>query len=389
MAGGEGEPASPAGGVTLRVTWAQALAWRMRRHFLDPIGDVTLTEVVRRLCGVQAQVASSAELAIRLRQKRSEPGEVAGALANGDLIKTWAMRGTLHYVTPEDAGIYLSLLAAGRSWEVPSWQKYFGMEPGDFDEMRVVARDALDGRSLTREELSAAMVKRPRLRHIGQEMASGWGTLLKPLAWQGDLCFGPSRGNRVTFMRPDQASRRWAGLPEPNEAAPRAITAYLGAYGPATVDGFGHFLSRGRVSKRSLRTWFRALDDRVTQVDVDGDSAYVLAEHADELAATKPTNTIRLLGGFDQWVLGPGTEDPHVVPQPFRRLVSKQSGWIAPIAVRGGVVAGTWELHGNALHIGWFASGRAPSKAAFADEVARLASMIGRDLEFEIATVRA
>jgi hypothetical protein len=375
--------------VTLRVTWPQALAWRMRRQFLDPLGDGQLTDVVSRLCGVQAQVASSAELAIRLRQWRSKQGEVAEALARGDLIKTWAMRGTLHYLTPEDAGIYLSLLAAGRSWEVPSWQKYFGMRPGDFDEMRVVARDALDGRALTREELAAAMVKRPRLRHIGKEMASGWGTLLKPLAWQGDLCFGPSQGNRVTFMRPDQASSRWAGVPPPDEAAPRAIAAYLAAYGPTTIDRFSNFISRGRVSKRSLRAWFGGMADRVVEVDVDGEAAFILADHAHELAATKPTKAVRLLGGFDQWVLGPGTEDSHVIPSARRRTVSKQSGWIAPIVVAGGAVAGTWELDRHVIRVGWFAESGRLAKRGLTQEAGRLAAIIGRELTVEAATVPA
>ena len=88
----------------VEVSWAQALAWRMRRHELDPIGRLALPELVRRLSGIQAQVASSAELAVRVRSTAIEAGDVGRALAAGDLIKTWAMRGTLHLLTPEDAG---------------------------------------------------------------------------------------------------------------------------------------------------------------------------------------------------------------------------------------------------------------------------------------------
>ena len=40
----------------------------MRRHLLDPIGRLSVPDVVGRLCGVQAQVASSAELAVRVRR---------------------------------------------------------------------------------------------------------------------------------------------------------------------------------------------------------------------------------------------------------------------------------------------------------------------------------
>src|SRR5690242_10629133 len=117
----------------LEVGWGQALAWRMRRHELDPVGRRSAPEVVRRLSGVQAQVASSAELAIRVRSAAVGPGAVATALQRGDLIKTWAMRGTLHLLTPEDAGACLSLLAAGRPWERPAWQRYFQMDPATME----------------------------------------------------------------------------------------------------------------------------------------------------------------------------------------------------------------------------------------------------------------
>ena len=54
------------------------------------------------------------------------------------------MRGTLHLLTPEDAGAFLSLIAAGRSWERPSWQRYFGVTAKSMDLLREVAREALD-----------------------------------------------------------------------------------------------------------------------------------------------------------------------------------------------------------------------------------------------------
>jgi hypothetical protein len=64
----------------------------MERQLLDPVGTLSVPKVVRRLCGVQAQVASSAELAVRVRRQQSRPGDVERALADGRLIKTWAMR---------------------------------------------------------------------------------------------------------------------------------------------------------------------------------------------------------------------------------------------------------------------------------------------------------
>ena len=372
--------------MAVGVSWEQALAWRMRRQLLDPVGRVSSAEVVARLCGVQAQVASSAELAIRVRRERSRRGDVAHALRDGRLIKTWAMRGTLHLLAPDKGGNFLSLIASGRSWERPSWQRYFGVTPRQIQTLRRAAREVLADGPLTREELVAAIVKRRGLSHVGDALRSGWGTLLKPLAWNGDLVYGPSQETRVTFMRPEDASSHWTGVPEPEEAAPVAIAAYLRAYGPSTVDAFGNWLAGGWFGKRQLRVWFVALEPELAEVDVEGTRAYVLAADVDELLDTSPSSAVRLVPGFDQYVLGPGTGDANVVPAARRAVVSRQAGWISPVVIAGGRVAGTWELDGEDARISWFREAGKPPRAALGAEVERLSSILDRDLQPVVTT---
>lgn len=366
--------------MVVRVSWDQALAWRMSRQLLDPVGQLPVEDVVRRLCGVQAQVASSAELAIRVRQRSSQPGEVGRALADGRLIKTWAMRGTLHLLASGEAGAFLSLMAAGRTWERPSWQRYFGMPVEAWDRLRPVVREALENGPLSRDELVAAIVARPGLDHLGEALRAGWGTLLKPLAWQGDLCFGPSRGARVTFMRPEAASPLWSGIPDSDEAGPAVIAAYLAGYGPATADNFHNWLARGWIGARRARAWFAALGDRVVEIDVEGERRLGLAGDLDELVRATSTTAIRLLPGFDQYVLGPGTDETHVIPAARRTTVSKQSGWIAPTVVSNGVVAGTWELVDDEVRVGWFREAARPRAASLEDAVAGYAAIADRAL---------
>jgi Winged helix DNA-binding domain len=375
------------GAVSTTITWPQALAWRLDRQLLEPIGDQPVAEVVRRLCGVQAQVASSADLAIRVRQRSSKAGDVAAALRHGDLIKTWAMRGSLHLLTPEDGGDYLALMAAGRSWERPSWTKAFGATPQVIERLRDTVARALDGSTLSRDELIAAIVADRKLKRLGDELRSGWGTLLKPLAWQGVLCHGPSQGTRVTFRHPKDASPRWGGLPDVDTAARQAVAAYLGTYGPATMDTFSAWLSGGWFGKRVLRGWFESLGDDVAEVDVEGERAYLLAQDVDDVASTRPSSAVRLLPGFDQSVLGPGTADGHVTPPARRALVSKQSGWIAPVVLVGGVVGGTWALDGDRIDVSWFRESGRVSRKAVNTEVDRLATILGRELEVAVSTV--
>ncbi len=132
---------------------------------------------------------------------------------------------------------------------------------------------------------------------------------------------------------------------------------------------------------------FDALGDRLAEVEVDGERAFVLAEDLDQLASARPTRAVRLLPGFDQYVLGPGTADGHVVPAARRAAVSKQSGWIAPVVVSAGVVCGTWELDADRVKVGWFREAGRPPRKELEEEVARLASILDRGLGAAIGLV--
>ena len=371
-------------GKVAEITWRQALAWRLRRHLLEPVGATSVPGVVRQLGGVQAQVASSAELAIRLRRSRSAAGEVDRALASGRLIKTWAMRGALHLLTPAEGGAFLAILSAGRAWELPSWQSWFEMTPRRWELLREVARDALTDGPLTRQELGAAVAVVPELAHLREHFNSSWGTILHPLAVQGDLSLGPPRGGRATFQRLD-ANPRWTGLPHLDEAGIQVLETYFRAYGPARIDNIRHWL--GPVAKKRIVAWLEALSDRLVEVDVDGDPAHVLREDLAGLAATRATAAVRLLPGFDQWILGPGTRDGHVTTARRRPQVSRQAGWISPVVLAGGVVAGTWSFERDDVNVTWFRESGAAPRATLLAEVDRLASILGREFGLAIRRV--
>jgi hypothetical protein len=91
----------------------------------------------------------------------------------------------------------------------------------------------------------------------------------------------------------------------------------------------------------------RRIGDEARLVDVEGEDCYALAEDVDELASTRPTRTVRLLPGFDQYVLGPGTNDTQLIPARRRSEVSKAAGWISPVVVAGGRVTGVWQIEGQ------------------------------------------
>jgi hypothetical protein len=261
-------------------------------------------------------------------------------------------------------------------WELPSWVSYYGLTPEDWPRFREYVRDALAAGPLTRSELAAALGRSSRYRHLRGHVVDGNDTLLKPLTWQGDMGLGPAREGEATFVRLD-AVPGWGGMPDLDAAGPRVVEAYFRTYGPARAERVHAWLGAGLgVKRKVIAGWLDGLADRLTAVTIDGDEALVHHEDLDELRASRPSTAVRLLPGRDPWVMGPGTDDPHVVPPARREPVSRS----ANLVVARGVVAGTWTIRDELLHITWFAgSGRVP-RAALREECARLSSFLDRPL---------
>lgn len=333
----------------MHLTWAQALGWRLERHLLDPVGTASVAGVVDRLGAVLAMDEALAEVAMRARRTTSAPGELAAALADGSVIKAFAFRGSTHYLSPESGGIYLALRAAGRQWELKSWVEHYGLTAEDWVGFRAAVREALDDGPLTVAELGDALTAQPAYRHLRPVFDGDPWTLLKPLHWQGDMSFAPARDGKATFQRLDQ-NPRWPGIPDLDDAGPRAIAAYLRTYGPATFDHVEYWLGSGlSAGRKRLVAWWAGMADQLTEVDVEGTTAYVLAEDIDSLAAAEPSDSVRFLPGHDQWVMGPGTKDEHVTPPALRDLVTRK----ANLVIRGGVVSGTWSDRSGERVVTW------------------------------------
>lgn len=194
------------------------------------------------------------------------------------------------------------------------------------------------------------------------------------------MSFGPSRNGRPTFQLLD-GNPRWAGIPDLEAAGPRAIEAYFRAYGPATHRHVQYWLGEGLSAGRNrIEGWLAGFGDRLAEVDIDGEIAYVVDKDLDELAATPPSAAVRLLPAYDQWVLGPGTSDVHVVPPARRALVSRQ----ANLVTQGGVVSGTWSLKKDLVLIEWFGEAGSPPSRALDEEAGRLAAFLDRPVQSTI-----
>ena len=371
----------------LQLTWPQAAAWRIRRHYLDqraPVGS--MLAVASRLCGFHAQVMSSAELTVWARVEGIDRQDVQRALwQDRTLVKTWAMRGTLHLLPSSELPLWHGALGTSRRYlKSTQWQKYFGITEEDLDRLTRAVGEALHSSVLTREELAQEVGRLVGSPSFGAKLAeSSWGTMLRPAAFTGRLCFGPSLGQRVRFTRPDT----WlaATLPpvDPQIATAEITRRYLAVNGPATYQDLARWWSGGGVT--TARQWIAALGSEVCRVELDGREAWMLAADASEIRELPVPRSVRLLPGFDQYVVAASWHAERLLPGDLRSRVYRPQGWISPVLLVNGRMDGVWrhEVKGSRVEvvIDPFIKVPAWARRAAGQEAERLAAFLGGTLD--------
>ena len=132
----------------LKLTWPRAAAWRIgRQHLVQRAPAGSLLSVASRLCGLHAQLMSSAELTVWARVEDLDRRAVQRALwEDRTLVKTWAMRGTLHLLPADELPLWHAALGTSPRYLKPArWQKYFGITMEELDRLTEAVAIALDG----------------------------------------------------------------------------------------------------------------------------------------------------------------------------------------------------------------------------------------------------
>ena len=327
-----------AGTVAAAVTWPQVHAFRLHRHHLDrraPKKD--LAKVVGEVGGVQAQVMSAAELQVAVRVDCSVEDVRKSLWKDRSLVKTWLMRGTLHLARSDDLPTYVGAMSAlWKSQMRPSWLNYMEISADEFWAIVDEIGAKLDGAPITREELIAAVGK-GKSERVRELLRSGWGGMLKPAARLGLLCFGPNRGQSVTFVRPDRWVPSWRAV-DPKDALAMMARRYLSAYGPATKVDFTRWW--GAWPGVGNAAW-AALKDELATVSVDGVAMQLLEKDVETLRKATIDEPVQLLPGFDTYLMGHARRD-HMVASEFASRVSRVAGWISACVLLNGEVVGTW-----------------------------------------------
>jgi hypothetical protein len=313
---------------------------RLAAQWLAGPGAASPVEAVRRLGAVQAQDLPGALTSVALRTAARRRKDVEVALDDGEIVRTWPMRGTLHLLAADDLRWMLELLASRALTALTARWKQLGLTGPDAERARELVTATLAGGRMRRADLLTA------IDDGGVSTAGQRGYhLLGYLARTGTLCLGPTDGaGEQLFVLIDD----WvpaAPRPPRDEALGELARRFFLGHGPATV----HDLARwAGLPLRDVRAGLATARPQLATLDVDGVEHLLDPEVPDRLAACREeADDVVLLPGFDEFVLGYRDRSTVLAPEFAERIVPGNNGMFRPTVVLGGQVIGTWQWTGR------------------------------------------
>jgi winged helix DNA-binding protein len=309
---------------------------RLRAQRLTGRQPRKVAEVVRALGGLQAQDTPASRLAVRPRGTGLDEAAVRRA-CNQDrsVVRTWAMRGTLHMVAAEDVGWLVGLLGPVFAAADRRRRLQLGLDDALCERALAVLPAVLAAGPLPRAELVRGLAAEGvRIDPAGQAPAH----LVAYAAMGGLVCRGPDLdGDQASYVLLED----WVGSPaarplEAEDALAELARRYLGGHGPAAPEDLAAW--SGLPAGRARRA-FELVAGELREVEAGGRRLWAPAgARGPRPGGGDPV--VRLLGRFDDYLLGWRGRDLVLDPRFARRV--QAGGWVHPAVVVDGRVAGTW-----------------------------------------------
>ena len=281
-------------------------------------------EVVRALLALQGQDYPGTLWAIGLRTAGASRAQVEDAHQGGDIVRSWTMRGTLHFVLAEDLPWMLAVTGERMIRAAEGRRRQLGLDHADFLRAEHIVRERLaNGATSSRAELFAAF-ERGGLATTGQRGIHLLGQLAQTsvivLVGQTEWTLLDDRIPNPRVLERDAALREFA------------LRYFLG-HGPATVRDFAWWSS---LTLTDARAGLDGARDELDELTVDGDAYYLRPD------LEQAPDGVHLLPGFDEYVLGYTDRRAPLAGAELTAVAPGANGLFLSTVVVDGQIIGTW-----------------------------------------------
>lgn len=289
-------------------------------------------QVVAHLGAMQAQDYAGALWAIGLRMKQATEATIEQAIADRRIVRTWPMRGTLHFVAADDVRWMLKLLTPRVISSSAARQRQLEIDQQVLSRSEELVIAALEGgKQLTRQEMYQVL-EEGKIAPTGQRGIH----ILGRLTQEGLLCQGPYRDKQPTFVLLDEWLSPTKAF-ERDEALAELAKRYFIGHGPATLPDLERWAG---IKTSDARAGLEMVKSQLRQEKVDGQTYWL---SPNEAASPAKTEAVHLLPGFDEYILGYKDRSAVLEAQHSEKIVPGGNGIFISTIVSNAQVVGIWK----------------------------------------------
>jgi hypothetical protein len=303
-------------------------------------GFGSAVDAARWMTATQAQDYAGALTSVALRTRARTRADVETAINAGQIVRSWPMRGTLHFVAAEDLGWMLNLTADRLIVGAARRREQLELDLPTIERARELAVSELSGRRRLRREALVAIWEKAGLLGLPQRSYH----IIWHLAQTGTLCFGPIDGGQQCVVLLDEWVREPRRL-DRDEALGEWALRYFRSHGPATAKDFAWWT---KLVAADVKAGLAIAKPHLEKTVVDGVDHYLDPATPATLEAGKTAaRGVFLLPGFDEYVLGYQDRGASLSPEYAQRVVPGSNGMFLSTVVSNGEIVGTWKRAGS------------------------------------------
>jgi hypothetical protein len=309
------------------MTTSQLLQIRLHNQQFTHNQFGTAGEVVEWFGAVQAQDYLGALWSIGMRIPGSIESEIEKATVDKTIIRTWPMRGTLHFVSPKDIRWMLKHLATRVQSKVGSVFRKEGLDEKQFTKaMKIWEKALVGGKALTRDEMYDALEK-------GKLSSKGIRGLLMLgyAAQEGLICFGARQGKQQTLVLLDEWIPKTEKDLTKEEAYKRLAEIYVRSHGPVLVDDLSWWSG---LTKTDAKSAINSISDQLVSEEVEG-KTYWFFPPAQQINS-KPV--CALLPTYDEFGVAYKDRAPIIHKTDLKQV----GGYFTSGIMHNGKITGVW-----------------------------------------------
>lgn len=330
-------------------------------------------EVVAWMGAMQAQDFMGAKWAIGMRLLQSSEEAIYQAIREKTIVRTWPMRGTLHFVSPADIRWMLALMAPRAVRGMASRFRQLELDDETLTQgANILIKILTGGRSATRDQIYSEFEK------FGIRSKNQRGLhIIGKCAHDGLVCFGAPIGKQQTFVLLDEWVPKAKKLSH-EESLAILTTRYFTSHGPATLQDFVWWTG---LSVSEAREGISLSNNALTEDSIGG-IKYWMGKNI--IPETDTADEVRLLPPFDEYLVGYRDRRATLENMENEKSLSAIQYLLSPTILINGKVVGLWrrEIKKEKIYIKYdfFRDLTVAEKNLLHAEATRYASFFNKEL---------